>query len=814
MTSAMQNPTGMLRVSRGMWMTIQERSKGTICALIAGLVIVVLTPVLLHAQSQTVGLFHYDSMASPGYNLFTPGATEDTYLIDMWGRLINRWESTYQPAFSVYLLENGELLRTGKMTAGGGAGGRIQKFSWDGTLIWDYQYFTADVLQHHDVEPLPNGNVLILAWEDYSQADAIAAGRDPALLPPDELSPEHIIEVEPTGLATGNIVWEWHLWDHLVQDFDSTKANYGVVAEHPELVDINYTPNMAKDWIHANSIDYNPELDQIVISCHVFDEIWVIDHSTTTAEAAGHTGGNAGMGGDILYRWGNPVTYDAGDSTDRTLYGQHDARWVPSGFAGEGNILIFNNGRGRDDGDYSTVDEITTTVDVNGEYPQPPPGVSHGPANLTWIYGETPPTDWFATNISGQQRLPNGNTLICSGPDGRFFEVTPDSQVVWRYINPANRDGIVIQGNPPGTNRTFRCTRIPADYPGLAGRDLTPGSAIEIYPITISGTAHSPLVPMAFDSVVVTAEVTSDNTITSVELYADLGAGFMAFDMYDDGNHHDGVAGDDVYGVAIPPTGMATTVPYYVNAQDDIASSVDDPPNPPSTVYWYSTSYAAPQIFINEVLASNSACCPDEHGDFDAWIELYNAEAVDVDLSGKYLSNDLNDTTRFMIGDTTIPANGHMLFWADNETVEGLAHTTFILNPTAGEIGLFDSDDHGRGVLDSLSYSDQTPDTSYGRTTDGSSTWTVFPKPSPGSFNGECSCPNHADMNADSFLDAVDLNAIISALFFNGSDPQDPQCPAPRSDFDCSGESDAVDLNALINHLFFNGNAPCDPCVE
>ena len=112
------------------------------------------------------------------------------------------------------------------------------------------------------------------------------------------------------------------------RDFDSTKLDYGILSDFPERVNINLVSNGPfNDWIHINSIDYNAELDQILLSARNANEIWIIDHSTTTAEAASHSGGNAGKGGDLLYRWGNPQIYGRGTENDRIYYRQHDATW-------------------------------------------------------------------------------------------------------------------------------------------------------------------------------------------------------------------------------------------------------------------------------------------------------------------------------------------------------------------------------------------------------------------------------------------------------------------------------------------------------
>ncbi len=447
------------------------------------------------AQSQTIGLFLNAPGSFNGYTLFNTLTSRTTYLIDHNGLLVNSWQSDFVIGNSQYLLENGNLLRTAEpggnnVIAAGGDAGRVEEFDWEGNLFWEFEYNSPQFRAHHDIAPLPNGNVLMIAWERKTVSEAIAAGRNPAQLENNGLWPEHIIEVEPNGASGGNIVWEWHVWDHLIQDFDSTKANFGVIEDHPELIDINFLQSPGADWLHFNAIDYNPELDQILVNSPFFGEFWIIDHSTTIEEAAGHSGGNSGKGGDILYRWGNPQAYRAGFATDKQLFNQHDAQWIDAGLPGAGNILVFNNGAGRPGGNFSSIDEITPPIDSTGNYSSPA-GAAYGPNEPTWRYTAPNPSLFFANFISGAQRLPNGNTLICDGPAGRFFEVTETGETVWIYVNPVAASGPLTQGNPiiNNANLTFRTTRYAPEYPGLAGQDLTPGDPIEIIPVGIEDVA-------------------------------------------------------------------------------------------------------------------------------------------------------------------------------------------------------------------------------------------------------------------------------------------------------------------------------------
>ena len=365
-----------------------------------------------------------------GQILFSPYSATTTYLIDSTGTVNHTWPSAYHPFTEPYWLGNGTILRP--IISGNGG---LQVISWDGTIVWDYRYTVPGCSCHHDVKLLPNGNVLMIVWETKTRTEAIAAGRNPSTISGSTFKPDRIIEVNQTGPTSGAVVWEWHVWDHLIQDYDASKANYGIVGDHPELIDVNFGDTFAGDWLHTNCLDYNPTFDQILISSHNFNEIWVIDHSTTTAEAASHAGGNSGKGGDLLYRWGNPRAYDAGTTGDQKLFFQHGVSWIKPGYPGAGHILVFDNGNNRPSGQYSTVDEFAPPVNSTGEYSLVP-GSAYGPEDYTWSYTADPPTSFYSNVFGDAHRLKTGDTLICDGTSGRFFEVTPDGTTVWQYINP------------------------------------------------------------------------------------------------------------------------------------------------------------------------------------------------------------------------------------------------------------------------------------------------------------------------------------------------------------------------------------------
>jgi hypothetical protein len=449
---------------------------------------------------RTVGLMlNNTAKVYNGYTLFAPKQNTMTYLINNEGRIIHQWtKSAYPPGQSVYLLENGNLLRAcmtpGKLSSGGGEGGRVEEYDWAGNLVWELDFSTDTYMQHHDIRRLPNGNILMLAVEKKTYTECITAGFNPAKFQPEiaakgMMLPDYVVEIKPSYPKGGAVVWEWHTWDHLIQDFDPAKDNYGNPKLHPELIDCDGdTKNLPAFWNHMNSIDYNPQLDQIALSVRGNSEVWIIDHSTTTAQAKEHSGGTRGKGGDLIYRWGNPVCYGAGTVTNQRYYQQHDVEWVRPGYPGAGNLTCFNNGLGR--GDYSTVDEFTPAINADGSYTVVAGSVI-SPANYTWTYQGTTAAPMYSENISGAHRLPNGNTIICSGTIGRFLEVTSDKEIVWEYICPVEKTGVITQGNKPADdaaradetmNSVFRVYKYAVDYAAFTGKVLTPGEFIEIYP--------------------------------------------------------------------------------------------------------------------------------------------------------------------------------------------------------------------------------------------------------------------------------------------------------------------------------------------
>jgi hypothetical protein len=434
----------------------------------------------------TLGTLRNDLASYDGYTFFAPLGSKETYLINNCGEIVHQWSTngiTDSKPVSVYLLENGNILRTGKIPNSsitfGGVTGKVELYDWDNNLLWEYTYSTTEASLNHDIYPLPNGNILMIAATTLTESEAILLGRDPALILEGKVFNQQIIELQPDLInGGGTIVWEWNIKDHLIQNFDSNQANFGVVSDHPELLDFNFLHKELgnANWLHFNSLEYNRDLDQIILSSRLLSEMYIIDHSTTTIEAASHTGGTYGKGGDLLYRWGNPEAYGMGDSNDRTLFSQHYPHWIPDGLVDAGKLLLFNNGPSLR---YSTIDIVSPPIVTPGFYLYDAIN-GYGPASSEWKYQSADPLDFFSTILSSAQRLPNGNTLICDGDSGYFFEIDSSDNIVWEYVNPDTNNGILSQGDTPSANFVFRAHKFPKDFAAFTGKDLTPSAPIEL----------------------------------------------------------------------------------------------------------------------------------------------------------------------------------------------------------------------------------------------------------------------------------------------------------------------------------------------
>ncbi|WP_246284980.1 arylsulfotransferase family protein [Winogradskyella wichelsiae] len=354
----------------------------------------------------------------------TTGTDTSTYIlvVDQTGQgadIINHdgdeifsWDFDAAIGNDASLLDDGSMLVCLKANDAaitfGGYGGVFQKINADQTTDWEVSYSSTTQTAHHDVDYLANGNIIFPVWEQLLVSDATEMGFSGS----QDIYPEAIIEMNP---VTQEIVWEWHATDHLIQDHDSAKLNYGTVQDNPNKIDINYNSGQANgDIMHANGITVDETNNIIYLTINNYSEIWVIDHSTTTAQATTSTGGNYNLGGDLVYRFGNPLAYD--NVGDVTINDVHYPNLLDTG-----NMLVFSN-------------NIYDNQSAVFEYQLNPPyqlvaGEDNEP-ELVWSFTDS---ELYSSGLGGAVRTPNGNTLIAEGRDGTVWEVSDSGEVLWKY---------------------------------------------------------------------------------------------------------------------------------------------------------------------------------------------------------------------------------------------------------------------------------------------------------------------------------------------------------------------------------------------
>jgi len=320
--------------------------------------------------TSAAGSFH-------GLTLISPITDTRTYLIDDFGDIKHEWQSSTGPGLSVYLLPNGNLLRTGadnnQYFDAGGKGGFIEEQDWDGNIVWDFSYSDESKALHHDIELLPNGNILALTWEDRG-----------------DIWSEVIIEIEKDGSNGGNIVWSWDVMDHLEE--------------------LNLDPEAAtkEDWIHLNSVDYNQASNQILVSSRSWNQLWIINKDDGSIEKISAV----------------------------EMTGQHDAKWIDDSDSSS-NITVYDNGS-----------VFSRSLELNPNM-----------GKIVFRYGNNGDNYFFSERISGTQRLPNGNTLICSGNESLIIEVDAEGNRIREYTN-------TLGGSTPMGVATsiFRAEKYPTNY--------------------------------------------------------------------------------------------------------------------------------------------------------------------------------------------------------------------------------------------------------------------------------------------------------------------------------------------------------------
>ena len=419
--------------------------------------------------SVTCTLFIANLYSQSGIQLNTSEALEsltlyqnrdDTYLVDNCGNLVNRWAGLDDTDNHPKLLPNGHIVYI--------EDNAIYERDWDNNIVRTTDYNATNLRLDYEVILLPSGNYLCLGRRIQPLSFFEELGYNLNLS--DYEWDDTVVEIEP---ETGAIIWEWRISDHIIQERDASKMNFGVVADNPQLLDVDAISDF--DWDHEesfmiNGMDYNPELDQIALSVRKISEVVIIDHSTTLEESRTGAGGKYGKGGDILYRWGNPQNYGQGSQIDRVLYYQHNPNWIKYG-PYKGALIIYNNGLNRPgttfSNRYSNVEIVTTDITADGSYLKEDDAPFRPMSSTLTLSGKESELDFYSGYTSGATILPNGHVYITVGVSLDFMEVDLQGNKKWAY--QATRESYI-----------FRSEKYDINYAGFEGRDLSAFGTVEV----------------------------------------------------------------------------------------------------------------------------------------------------------------------------------------------------------------------------------------------------------------------------------------------------------------------------------------------
>ena len=372
-------------------------------------------PLERFAQENIV-LYNEQGIDQSGYVFMMENGQKNAYLVNHEGEKLKEWAFEERFGNDIEITPSGDLLACFKSSdpiiTFGGFGGVVSLMDYTGKELWRYEVNTENEIAHHDATQLPNGHVMIMVWERITELQLETAGQFPG----HDIFLEKLIEVNP---QTNEIVWQWRSWDHMVQNTAADNDLYGQLSDFPNKIDLNHSDLENGDWMHANGIFYDAATDLVYMSVNFYSEVWVIDHSTSSEEAKTSQGGNYNRGGDLVYRFGNPSLFE-NTIAPQFLFNNHHPSIVPNNYPGNGNFLIYNNGSNLEQSiAYELVLPAFSTNSMQN-YIAPV---------KQWSFTNI---DMYFDKISGLQRLPNGNTLICEGDYG-YWEVSVQGEVVWKY---------------------------------------------------------------------------------------------------------------------------------------------------------------------------------------------------------------------------------------------------------------------------------------------------------------------------------------------------------------------------------------------
>ena len=426
---------------------------------LAGLAVLTLTAAAASANPSVypTGTTVYDP--AKAYNSYVVFGAPDgkSHLIDMAGHEVHSW---YKSGFPSYIIDpklvkgaRGHILVQLETIEQEGAGvvpneppefrnKTIGELDWDGKSVWTWgaQAPGGAAKQHHDYRRLPNGNTLVLAHLLHH----VEGFRQPTQL--DDV----LYEVTPKG----KIVWQWVASDH-IGEIGFTEAQVELIhnAPSPDYFHINNAnPVGPNKWAKAGDARFAP--DNIIVDARNANFIAIIDRKT--GRIVWEIGPNypkpAGANNPFRGKPSLPRPVDQ-------IVGQHDAHIIPEGLPGAGNLLVFDN---------------------QGEAGYPPAelGVNSGSRvleidpstkEIVWQYtadlSGQPGWAFHSSFISSARRLPNGNTLIDEGMNGRFFQVTPQGEIVWEYVSPFfAKTPVGSSGVSVTSNWVYRAQPVPYDW--------------------------------------------------------------------------------------------------------------------------------------------------------------------------------------------------------------------------------------------------------------------------------------------------------------------------------------------------------------